>query len=60
MGCKIWKSGDICLAGGVVRPDYCGVKKINENASVRLSTNAGLGAAEEVAGEEGYVGGALG
>jgi hypothetical protein len=25
MGRKIWKSGDLCLARGVVRPDYCGV-----------------------------------
>jgi hypothetical protein len=44
MGSKIWKSGDFCVAGGVVRPDYCGVKKTNEIADARL------GAEEEVAG----------
>jgi hypothetical protein len=27
MGCKIWESGDFCVAGGVGRPDYRGVKK---------------------------------
>jgi DNA-binding beta-propeller fold protein YncE len=27
MGSKIWKSGDFCVASGVGRPDYCGVKR---------------------------------
>jgi hypothetical protein len=38
MGRKIWESGDFCVAGGVGRPDYRGVKKYRE---VTVSATSG-------------------
>src|ERR1700675_2923305 len=29
MGSEIWQSGDFCFAGGMGRPDYCGVSLAN-------------------------------